>query len=415
MKQLFWGLLLIAGASATWANQYIHGSVTLNNGETHEGLIRWDDDEETFWSDHFNGEKSDISGYAALSDEVKEAIEDGQKGPKLDLLSFQVELSSLFAEDIDEPDFTLPFAAIKTLTPKTVKGHEGLWVTLHNGDEFFTHEGSNDLTAKVFVNKDNGSVSQFRLNQIKQVDFSTSAATRVGPNQAIYAEVESTQGRFKGRIHWDRDERFVHETLEGTDQNNPAEGEISVAIGDIQSIKRETNAALFIMKDGSEKKMTGTNDVNDGNRGLYIETTDRGRVVLPWEHVTRVTFIDADETDWQPYTTAARKSGLLKASVRTKDGTVSEGNLVFNLAQSSPAEMIRCTVKGMDYYMPLFMIKSIKPVSEQYSEVTLVTGEQLNMYDSASFTAENLGLLLTEGGNTRYLAWDTVEEISFNH
>ncbi len=410
-----WLILFLVLSYRVSANEYINGTVILNNGESHTGLIRWDEDEETFWSDHFNGEKSEIPGFSKLSDEVKEAIENSQKGPSFDLLSFQVQLSSIFAEDIDAPNFIVPFAAIQSLIPKIISDRKGLEVHLHNGDVFFTHDGSNDVNAKIFVDKADGSVGQFRMDQVKEVNFSTTRANRLGPNHGIYGVVESQMGTFIGRIHWDRDERFGHQTLEGRDQNKLNSEEVSTVISDIKAITRKDDAALFEMKDGSQVLMTGTNDVDNGNRGLYIDTPDQGRLVLPWEQFNKITFTEPVEDGWDSYHQAVKKPGKLKAIVKRRSGTELDGDIIFNMAQSSPAEMIRCTIKGMDIYMPMFMMRSIKPAGDQYSDVTLTDGTVMKVYGSASFTSENLGLLVNPSDQAEYVPWEDVEEIIFNH
>lgn len=415
MRNLLTFFLLFSGV--VWANEYIHGTVTLKSGEAHTGILRWDDDEESFWSDHFNGEKSEIPQFQTLSDDIKEAIEDSQKGPKLDLLSFQVTLSSIFADDLENPDFIVPFGAIAKLTTlRNEQGDDGLRISLHNGDSFESYDGSNDLDAEIFVKKASGATEQFKMRQVDHVVFSQTSQPFEGFNQGIYAVVDSELGTFKGRVFWDRDERFLNETIEGTEMSQPENGELSIPLVDIKSIEKKTMGSLLTQHSGKQLHLTGTNDVDDDNRGLYIDTPDRGRILLPWEQFKKMTIQDQPQHDWQAYHQGLNHKAVLSAEVELKNGSLVQANqMVFNMSQTSPAEIIRCTVKGMDLYMPLFLIKSIEPLSDQHAKVTLRNGEQLNMYDAASFTDENLGLLYEQGGNSQYIPWANVKKLVFNH
>lgn len=413
----FLTVLLVLVAGVAGANEYIYGTVTLKSGESHTGILRWDDDEETFWSDHFNGEKSEIPQFDTLSDDLKEAIEDGQKGPKLDLLSFQVTLSSIFADDIENPDFIVPFGAIaKLATHRNEHGDDGLRVSLHNGDSFDSYEGSNDLDAEIFVKKANGATEQFKMRQVDHVVFSRTSQSFEGFNQGIYAVVDSELGTLKGRVFWDRDERFLNETIEGTEVSQPENGELSIPLASIKSIEKKAVGSLLTQHNGKQLHLTGTNDVDDDNRGLYIDTPDKGRILLPWEQFKKMTIQDQPQHDWQAYHQGLNHKALLSAEVELKNGNkVQAGQMVFNMAQTSPAEMIRCTVEGMDYYMPLFLIKSIEPLSAQHAKVTLRNGEQMNMFDAASFTDENLGLLYSANGESQYIKWADVKKLVFDH
>ncbi len=415
MRYLIVLLLCVAGNAVS--NEYIHGTVNLKSGESHTGILRWDDDEETFWSDHFNGEKNAIPQFSSLSSGLKSQIEDAQMGPKLNLLSFKITLSSIFADDIEKPDFVVPFGALAKLTASSNdEGSAGLHVELLNGDVFESYEGSNDLDAEVFVKNISGETNQFKMRQIESIEFSRSFDEFAGFNKGIYAVIDSDMGTYKGRVFWDRDERFLNETIEGTEASKLDSEELSIPLSDIKSIEKKQNSALITKHDGTQLTLVGTNDVNDENRGLYIDTPDKGRMVLPWQHFNKMTIQDEAQHDWQAYHQALLKKGKLSAQVTQKDKSqITATNLVFNMAQTSSSEMVRCTVKGMDFYMPLFLIKSIEPKSAQHALVTLINGEQLNMSDTASFTEENLGLLYSDNGQSRYISWVDVEKIEFNH
>ena len=136
--------------------------------------------------------------------------------------------------------------------------------------------------------------------------------------------------------------------------------------------------------------------------------------MLPWVQFNKMTIQESLQLDWSLYHQSLAKKGKLSALVTLKDGSTTQAsNMVFNMAQTSSAEMVRCSVKGADYYLPLFLIKSIEPQSAQHALVTLSNGEQLNMYDAPSFTEENLGLLFSENGKSQYLNWSDVKKLDF--
>jgi hypothetical protein len=64
-----------------------------------------------------------------------------------------------------------------------------------------------------------------------------------------------------------------------------------IEFGDVESIqKRSSSSAKLRLKSGRSLELTGTCDVNDENRGIFIEA-DTGEIIrLEWDEFDRVVF-----------------------------------------------------------------------------------------------------------------------------
>jgi hypothetical protein len=45
-----------------------------------------------------------------------------------------------------------------------------------------------------------------------------------------------------------------------------------------------------VLRDGRSFELTDSNDVDDGNRGVYVERADGTLVLVPWDRFERVEF-----------------------------------------------------------------------------------------------------------------------------
>ncbi|MFQ5628750.1 MAG: hypothetical protein ACE5I1_08315, partial [bacterium] len=100
----------------------------------------------------------------------------------------------------------------------------------------------------------------------------------------VYTEDDDS---YTGKIRWDNDEEYTWELLDGEYDDM----EFDVEFGKIKSIEKESSrAALVTITDGRQFKLRGSNDVTDGNRGIFIEMANGGLVVVDWDDLDRVVF-----------------------------------------------------------------------------------------------------------------------------
>ena len=106
-----------------------------------------------------------------------------------------------------------------------------------------------------------------------------------------------------GRIRWDADEEWSWELLQGSSENV----EFSIEFGNITHIAREeSEGARVTLRDGRTLHLTGDNDVDRDNRGIFIfstmESTEANRDDPEWRYVAWKDFrevrfhpVDAEE------------------------------------------------------------------------------------------------------------------------
>ena len=104
--------------------------------------------------------------------------------------------------------------------------------------------------------------------------------------ELIRGTVETVDGdRYTGAIVWDRDETYTWEMLNGDIRGL----DFHIEFGNIERIERTRRGAEVTLHDGRTFTLSGSNDVDDGNRGLLIRTDGR-EFEVDWEDLAQVTF-----------------------------------------------------------------------------------------------------------------------------
>ncbi len=216
----------------------LYGTLTTRSGDTFTGRVAWDVDE-IYTSDILDGDRD---------------------GHRLKIL----------------------FGTIERIERN---GSGSARVTLFSGEEM-TLSGTND------VNDENGgiSVSDPLLGQVKVSwdDFADVTFTEAPPDAdqvrfdggaPIAGTVVTEDGEsLTGTVRWDNDEASTWEMLNG--ESRGVDFEIEFA--QIASIEKSGRGALVTLRDGRFFELSDSNDVNEGNRGIVVDTGAGVRKV-PWE------------------------------------------------------------------------------------------------------------------------------------
>ena len=236
------------GAAIGEGDRRIHGTLTTRRGREFTGFIAWDVDE-------------------ILGGDVLDGEERGR-------------------------DHEIPFHRIAAIERA---GPDASRVVLANGEEL-TLRGTNDVD-----DRNRGiSVSDPALGQVT-VDWDAFDAVRLHPaapgtggygsfdgGHALWGTVETESGeRLTGWIRWDNDEAWSWELLDGEEDDV----EYDIEFGQIERIARRGSwGSEVVLRDGRTFELEGSNDVDDGNKGIYL-TPDGGETVLvEWWDVREVTF-----------------------------------------------------------------------------------------------------------------------------
>lgn len=239
----------MAGPSVAsrWGDR-LYGTLTTRDGERFTGYIVWDMDE-LFTTDVLDGE------------------EDGH-------------------------DREIPFAEIRGIGRQSSGSAR---VLLQSGEDLVLR-GSND------VNDENRDilVSDPALGEVRvgwdEFDAVAFTAPPARPSLAAFDGGRRIRGtvterggtRHTGAIRWDNDEEYTWEVLDGELRDGI---DLDIEFGAIASIERVSyRSSRVTLRDGRTFELGDSNDVDEGNKGVYIEGEDGGLVLVPWDRFERVDF-----------------------------------------------------------------------------------------------------------------------------
>jgi hypothetical protein len=202
--------------------------------------------------------------------------------------------SDLLDGEADDGDRSIPFSHVAVIEQD---GRDGAMVTLRDG-ETFRLEDSND------VNHENRGIviSDPRLGEVTvSWEGFASLTFHAAPDQDYYAAfdggrslfgtVRAASGdRLTGYLRWDNDEEFTWEMLDGESRGV----DFDVELANVARIERiDDQSALVILRDGRTFQLSGSNDVNEENKGVFvIDESGEVRVVV-WSDLEGVSFRDA--------------------------------------------------------------------------------------------------------------------------
>ena len=112
----------------------------------------------------------------------------------------------------------------------------------------------------------------------------------------LYGTIVTREGEeIEGRIRWDADEEWSWELLQGTSRNV----DFSIEFGNVAHVERDdAEGAHVTLRDGRSFHLTGNNDVDRDNRGIFIFPTPgdaaaTGQTAPEWRYVAWEDFREA--------------------------------------------------------------------------------------------------------------------------
>ena len=92
---------------------------------------------------------------------------------------------------------------------------------------------------------------------------------------------------YAGTIRWDNDEEWSWEMLDGDYDGI----EFDVEFGLIRSIAKASSRSVEVtLLDGRTFTLRNSNDVNEGNKGIFVRSADGDVVMIDWDEFDRVEF-----------------------------------------------------------------------------------------------------------------------------
>ncbi len=380
--------LTITGNHVTAAeNQgFIYGTVTLQDGDTHTGFIRWED-EEAFWDDLFHSRQNELPWVEYV-----------------DMAELQAERRRLYFEThgmFDRVMWTLNnkgndphlsrlfICRFGDLDGIEIDAKENVTAIIRGGERVPVHGYSNDVSSDLMVHPAEGEPVEVDWDDLSGIEFSEAPIDAVPYAQRLYGKVESTEGVYEGFIQWDQSECTSIDVLDGNDHEIP--------MGDIRSItKNRKNNSDIVLKDGSAFPMSGSNDVGRGNRGVMVENPEWGRVTVAWKRFVSITFVEGKGSGGGRDEFPA--IAPLKGTVAGADGETWTGRIVYDLDEAWTRDLFNGSLRDLDFDIPFYLINSIENLGDESCRVILTSGRTLDLGNSQDTGQKHAGLLVFEEG-----------------
>lgn len=423
MKNTLYVVLLLAGVmfanpAMSQDEGHIYGKITLDDGKTYEGAIRWGK-EEIYWNDIFNASKERNNFLKYLSsDEVEELRErlyrydnDGWGSWDDRVFNWVSNRNDGNYYRYDKKEFVHQFACqfgdIKAIYPT---GSRWVELELRDGTKVeLDGEGYNDIGTKVQVaDKELGEIDLY-WNRIEKVEFmNTPSKLAVKFGEPLYGTVEAFGNKYTGYIQWDKDERVTTDKLDGDSED----GKMSIEFGKIKSIERRGSRSIVTLKSGREFTMTGSNDVSEGHRGIIVMNKDFVAVELPWDECYKVDFEEKPGAAVVTYN-QFKPSKQLNAKVTTADGKTVSGRIVYDLDEEFDHELLQGKAGDIEFVTAFRDVKKIT-AQEHRATIELRNGKTIKLDEAQDVGERNHGLLVFSDANTAsYVPWEDVREIEF--
>ncbi|MFT6216121.1 MAG: hypothetical protein ACJAS3_002529 [Roseivirga sp.] len=411
------GLLIIVNqAKAQVSKISLYGKVTTINGDAYKGYLRWGNDE-TYWTDFLNAQKSNNDFLKLLSKKEIEQISEKDGGNSwlgidLGVLSIWEDKYSLTTHQFDAQ-----FGDIKMIRPT---GRGKGQVTMKN-DVILELLGSGyeDIGASVSIYDDELGKVTINWDRLEKVEFmENEVGSQNGFGEPIYGKVNAgRKGTFTGTIQWDQgttknshNERFLEDVLNGNDRD----GDKAIPFKSIAKINKIRNGVDVTLQSGRQFFLTGSNDVNGENSGVLINDREVGQVVVPWREFESFESLQIMSQE-QAYSDYKSPKGL-RGKVITISGEEYSGMIAYDLDEAWEFEVLDGKDDRVNYKIPFKNIKNIIPKNYAYSMVILRNGVNLLLGDSRDVSQENDGVLVFTSKDSKptYIRWSKIEEIIFD-
>ncbi|GJM28584.1 MAG: hypothetical protein DHS20C17_12190 [Cyclobacteriaceae bacterium] len=382
------------------ADGLLYGIVTLKSGQSYQGQIRWNN-REAMWNDIFEGYKSERPYQNLLSAEESKKLQ-AEEG------DFKFGFMELWEDR--NPNQSFMFRCnFGNIVKLEASGSNRVSLYLKNGQWInLKAEGGNIDDPIVVVDKSLGR-QQVKSAGIKTIEFREAPRDlKSAFGDPIYGQILTSKGSFEGYITWDDEERMGVDIISGK-QNGK---QLDIRFQDISSIKAERDGSLITLKTGRELFLNNHDDVDHGNHGITIRGLPYGSLEIDWDNFISATFTSPPATgfNYNSYT----HPNLLKATVRTTSGAKITSQVVYDLDEIYDIEMLNGSNGRFLYLIPFSAISQIEPQNDKFSLVSIKSGEQFLLGDSADVDSRNNGLILKLPGNkARFIKWDQVKSIQF--
>ncbi|MBN2184945.1 MAG: hypothetical protein JW746_06420 [Candidatus Krumholzibacteriota bacterium] len=397
-------LLFISSAAAgADSDGRIYGKLTTVDGDIFEGMIRWDKNEGS-WVDFLNGNK-ELSDRKSSSH--RKYRERRKKIKIFGILLGYTDSNSFYS---NRSQSGIRMGHIETLE---VLDDNTVLLTLKSGKTLELESGSTDIGTGnreiVIEDAQEGEIG-FDWDDLDRIDFMQAPS---GLNsifgERLYGTVTTRRDdEFTGWIAWDIDESFTSDIIDGKEKHRNRK----IKFGKIASIERHSSdSSVILMKNGSEFRLRGTNDVDRSNRGIIVTDMALGEVNIGWNDFERLDLkkpaknYSYDQFDCGTY---------IEGTVFTSDGEEYTGRIRWDSDEEYTWEYIDGDYHDIDMDIEFSNIAEIEKSGSRSSIVTLWDGRSFRLRGSNDVDDDNKGIFIEmENGDDSEIYWDDFEKVTF--
>lgn len=377
----------------------ICGVVQTRDGETFEGPIRWDKNE-AFWDDMLDATKKREGRYG-----------EGRRRER-HISIFGLKITWDEDRGNDKATSGIQFGYIKTLERRS---RNRAILELKDGERITFYGSGTDVGSgvrEIIIDDPREGEVELDWDDLDMIEFAECDPDQITrPETRLYGEVETRRGdKFKGFICWDMDELFYSDILDGEERHRNRK----IPFGKIKAIeRRSSSSARVYLRNGDKMKLSGTNDVDNGNRGIVILDRDFGRVVVEWDDFDRLEFLDGGDK-YLPSYDDFEETRPLYGVVYDEDGDSYEGFIRWDDDETYSWELLDGEYRGPEVDVEFSQIAEIEKVSSRSCRVTTKSGNSFKLSGSNDVNDENKGIFVTtEDGEEIELDWYDFDKVIF--
>ena len=384
---------------------YIYGTVTTIDNKTYTGQIRWGK-EETFWDDIFNSTKGKNPHLQYLERGDYDHVKKYHHMDDEDQWNFWKIWEDSYSSYTHS--FAVRFGDIKSIT---LIGRKEVELKFKNGETQHFEGGSNDIGARISVFDHEIGEIKIKWDRIDKIDFeATPSKLKDRFGEPLYGTVVTRAGDFQGMVQWDHEECLTTDRLDGDSDD----GYVSIPMGNIASIKKDGSGSMVTFRSGRQLYLSGTNDVDEDNRGVIVKIPEIGKIKIGWDDFESVEF-KAPPVSSGPAYDSYGSSKKIQGTVQTIKGIKFSGRIVYDLDKEWDYELLHGNDDEIEYVIPFRNIKSVTPKNFNYSTVELRNGEKLLLGGAQDVSDRHDGILVFRGDeDPTYIPWEEVETLAID-
>lgn len=382
----------------------LYGRVVTLDRETFEGFLSWDGNE-AHWTDHIDATKRVPRRFRREAERLTGERYERERSVRV----FGVRVGwGTESQWSSTSQAAIRFGHVQRL--EVLDDNHAL-LTLKSGEEQeLTNRGS-DLGRglDVIVHEADGSSVEIGWDDIDTIEFLPAPRGESGFGERIHGTLTARGGyEFTGWITWDRDEIFGLDELDGDEGRRRHQ----IPFSNVRSIERVSSSrALVTTADGDRLELDGTNDVNSGNRGIFVSDPGLGRVEVKWREFESLRLHPPENPNYQAFDGGRRITG----TVTTETGERISGDIRWDNDEEWTWEALDGNVDGMIMDVEFGLVGSVERVSPSSSRVTLRDGRSFVLRGSNDVDDDNKGIFVyPEGGEPVMLMWDEVARVDFS-